>query len=313
MTITQLHYVLAVAEYQNFTKAAQKVFVTQPTLSMQIQKLEEELEVQIFDRTKKPIELTEVGKKIVTQARNIVNESDRIQDIVHQQKGFIGGEFKLGIIPTIMPTLLPMFLTNFIKKYPKVKLKIEELNTEAIIERLQDGHLDAAIAATPLEQENIKEKPLYYEPFVAYTPPGHRLSKKDKVKPEELEVDDILLLEDGHCFKEGILNICKSHQNTEKSSFHLESGSFETLIKLSNEGLGMTLLPYLHTLDLSEKENKNLRMFEEPSPAREVSLIYHKSELKMQIIEALQEIISGVVRGAVTFQNIKIISPLQKK
>ena len=178
MTITQLHYVLAVAEYQNFTKAAQKVFVTQPTLSMQIQKLEEELDVQIFDRTKKPIELTEVGRKIVTQARNIVNESDRIQDIVHQQKGFIGGEFKLGIIPTIMPTLLPMFLTNFIKKYPKVKLKIEELNTEAIIERLQDGHLDAAIAATPLELENIKEKPLYYEPFVAYTPPGHRLSKK---------------------------------------------------------------------------------------------------------------------------------------
>ncbi|MBW2960514.1 hydrogen peroxide-inducible genes activator [Mesonia aestuariivivens] len=312
MTITQLHYVLAVAENQNFTKAAQKVFVTQPTLSMQIQKLEDELEVQIFDRSKKPIELTEVGKKIVFQARNIVNESDRIQDIVDQQKGFIGGEFRLAIIPTIMPTLLPMFLTNFIKKYPKVKLKIEELHTEAIIEKLEDGHLDAAIAATPLEHETIKERVLYYEPFVAYTPPGHRLSKQQKIKPEELDVDDILLLEDGHCFKENILNICKSNKNADHSSFQLESGSFETLIKLANEGLGMTLLPYLHTLDLPEKENNNLRMFEEPSPAREVSLIFNKSELKMQIIDALQDIISGVVRGAVAFQNVKIVSPLQK-
>lgn len=149
MTITQLYYVLAVAENQNFTKAAEKCFVTQPTLSMQIQKLEEQLEVQIFDRSKKPIELTAIGKKIVTQARTIVNESYRIQDIVDQQKGFIGGEFKLGIIPTIMPTLLPMFLKTFIKKYPKVKLKIEELTTEEIIEQLKDGHLDAAIAADP--------------------------------------------------------------------------------------------------------------------------------------------------------------------
>lgn len=313
MTITQLHYVLAVAEHQNFTKAAQKVFVTQPTLSMQIQKLEEELEVQIFDRSKKPIELTEVGKKIVFQARNIVNESDRIQDIVDQQKGFIGGEFRLGIIPTIMPTLLPMFLTNFIKKYPKVKLKIEELHTEAIIEKLQDGHLDAAIAATPLEHETIKERVLYYEPFVAYTPPGHRLSKEQKIKPEELDIDDILLLEDGHCFKEGILNICKTNKDADNASFQLESGSFETLIKLANEGLGMTLLPYLHTLELPEKESNNLRMFEEPSPAREVSLIYNKSELKMQIIEALHQIISGVVRGAVAFNNVKIVSPLQQK
>jgi LysR family hydrogen peroxide-inducible transcriptional activator len=133
MTITQLQYVLAVAEYKNFTLAAEKCFVTQPTLSMQIQKVEEELDIQIFDRTKKPIQLTEIGQKIVNQAKNIVNEADRIKDIVDQQKGFIGGEFRLGIIPTIMPTLLPMFLKNFIKKYPKVKLIIEELNTEDII------------------------------------------------------------------------------------------------------------------------------------------------------------------------------------
>ena len=174
MTITQLHYVLAVAEYQNFTKAAEKCFVTQPTLSMQIQKLEDQLKVQIFDRSKKPIELTEVGRKIVNQAKNIVNEADRINDIVDQQKGFIGGEFRLGIIPTVMPTLLPMFLKTFIKRYPKVKLKIEELTTEEIIQRIKDGHLDAAIAATPLKQEQIKERVLFYEPFVGYVPQNHR-------------------------------------------------------------------------------------------------------------------------------------------
>ncbi len=312
MTITQLRYVLAVAEHQNFTKAAEKTFVTQPTLSMQIQKLEEELDILIFDRSKKPIELTEVGRKLVQQARNIVNESERIQDIVDQQKGFIGGEFKLGVIPTVMPTLLPMFLHNFIKKYPKVKLKIEELTTEAIIEQLQDGHLDAAIAATPLQNENIKERVLYYEPFVGYIPPSHRLNKKNKIDVADLDIDDMLLLEDGHCFRDGIINLCKTTKSYDDDHFQLESGSFETLIKLSNEGLGMTLLPYLHTLDINNKEKANLHYFNEPSPAREVSLIYHKSELKMQIIEALHTTIAGVVKGAITFQNVQIISPLSK-
>lgn len=313
MTITQLQYVLAVAEHQNFTKAAQKVFVTQPTLSMQIQKLEDELDIQIFDRSKKPIQLTETGRKIVNQARNIVNESERIQDIVDQQKGFIGGEFRLGVIPTIMPTLLPMFLTNFIKKYPKVKLKIEELNTEAIIEKLKEGHLDAAIAATPLELPGIKEQVLYYEPFVAFIPESHRLSKHDKLEVEDLNVDDMLLLEDGHCFKDGILNLCKASRNYEGDNFQLESGSFETLIKLSNEGLGMTLLPYLHTLDVHDRDKPKLKMFKEPIPAREVSLIFNKSELKIQIIDAMQKTIAGVVKGAIAFQNVKIISPVSNR
>ena len=312
MTITQLKYVLAVAEHQNFTKAAEKCFVTQPTLSMQIQKLEDQLNVQIFDRSKKPIELTDVGRKIVFQSRNIVNEADRIQDIVDQQKGFIGGEFKLGIIPTIMPTLLPMFLKTFITRFPKVKLKIEELTTEEIIQRINDGHLDAAIVSTPLQNETIKERVLYFEPFVGYIPEEHRLYNKTKIEVSDLEIDDMLLLEDGHCFRDGVINLCKAFKNHEDDNFQLESGSIEMLVKLSNEGLGMTLLPYLHTLDIGEKEKRNLRHFNNPSPAREVSLIYHKSELKMQIIEALQTVISGIIRGAIAFQNVEIVSPITK-
>jgi len=313
MTITQLQYVLAVAEHKNFTLAAEKCFVTQPTLSMQIQKIEEELNVLIFDRSKKPIQLTDIGQKIVNQAKNIVNEAGKIKDIVEYQKGFIGGEFRLGIIPTITPTLLPMFLNNFIKKYPKVKLIVEELNTDEIILRLKNGHLDAAIAATPLEDEKIKEIVLYYEPFVAYIPSDHIASQKKEIEISDLNLDAILLLQDGHCFRDSILNLCKNQEIATRNTFQLESGSFETLIKLADEGLGTTLLPYLHTLDLKEKDKLKLRHFKEPKPAREVSLIYPKSELKIHIIDALRNTISGVVKGAITFHNVQIISPIQKK
>tara|TARA_R110001632_G_scaffold10289_4_gene38273 strand:+ start:4456 stop:5394 length:939 start_codon:yes stop_codon:yes gene_type:complete len=312
MTITQLQYVLAVAEYQNFTLAAEKSFVTQPTLSMQVQKLEDELDILIFDRSKKPITITEVGAKIVAQAKNIVNEANRIKDIVDQEKGFIGGEFTLGIIPTIMPTLLPMFLRTFIKKYPKVNLIIKEQNTENLIRNLQDGHIDAAIAATPLEIEFIKERPLYYEPFVGYVPPNHRLGRIAELVPEDLEIADVLLLRDGHCFRDGVINLCNASKNYQEEHFQLQSGSFETLINLSNEGLGMTLLPFLNTIELDDKKKQNLKFFKNPSPAREVSLIYHKSELKIQISEALYDVIASVVRGAIAFQDVKIISPLNK-
>ncbi len=312
MTITQLQYVLAVAEYQNFTLAAEKSFVTQPTLSMQVQKLEDELDVLIFDRSKKPISVTDVGKKIVSQAKVIVNEAGRIKDIVDQDKGYIGGDFILGIIPTIMPTLLPMFLKTFIKKYPKVNLIIKEQSTESLIKNLQDGHLDAAIAATPLEIEFIKERPLYYEPFVAYITPEHRLRDAKELTVEDLDVSDILLLQDGHCFRDGVLNLCKTPKKLGEEHFKLQSGSFETLINLSNEGLGMTLLPYLNSMELNTENKKNVKYFKEPSPAREVSIIFHKNELKIQITEALRDVITSIVKGAITFQDVKIISPLNK-
>ena len=313
MTITQLQYVLAVAEHKNFTLAAEKCFVTQPTLSMQIQKVEEELNIQIFDRTKKPIQLTDIGQKIVNQAKNIVNEADRMKDIVEQQKGFIGGEFKLGIIPTVMPTLLPMFLNTFVKKYPKVKLIIEELNTDDIILRLKNGNLDAAIAATPLNEEKLKEIVIYYEPFVAYIPEKHRIADKKEIEVSDLNLDEILLLQDGHCFRDGILNLCKNQDVAPVNNFQIQSGSFETLIKLADEGLGLTLLPYLHTLDLKEKDKLKLKHFKDPKPAREISLIFPKTELKIQIIDALRQSISGVIRGAIAFQNVEIISPIIKK
>ncbi|WP_445382543.1 hydrogen peroxide-inducible genes activator [Robiginitalea sp. IMCC43444] len=312
MTITQLQYVLAVAEYRNFTVAAEKSFVTQPTLSMQVQKLEDELDIQIFDRSKKPISITEAGQKIVDQARNIVNEAARIKDIVDQEKGFIGGTYTLGIIPTVMPTLLPMFLKTFINSYPKVQLMIKEQSTESLIKNLREGHLDAAIAATPLGIDDLVERPLYYEPFVAYVPESHRLSQSGKLRPEDLDINDILLLEDGHCFRDGVINLCKAGFNASQDHFQLQSGSFETLLNLADEQMGMTLLPYLHTLGLDEKRKNRLKYFQEPPPAREVSLIYHKKELKQQITAAIRETIAAVVRGAIVFQDVRIINPSKK-
>jgi len=175
MTLTQLEYTLAVADEGNFTNAAEKCFVTQPTLSMQVQKLEEELGVKLFNRNTKPISLTQIGQKIIIQAKTIVEESRRMEDIVAMEKGEVKGTFKLGIIPTVMPTLLPLFLHTFIKKYPKVNLKIEDLTTSFIEEKLTQGKLDAGIAATPLENPKLIEKPLYYEPFVGYIPKSHSL------------------------------------------------------------------------------------------------------------------------------------------
>ncbi|WP_127141533.1 LysR substrate-binding domain-containing protein [Flagellimonas marinaquae] len=312
MTITQLQYVLAVAEHKNFTLAAEKSFVTQPTLSMQVQKLEDELDILIFDRSKKPITITEVGKKIVAQAKNIVAEAERIKDIVDQDKGYIGGDYTLGIIPTVMPTLLPMFLNAFIKKYPKVNLIIKEQSTQTMIKNILDGHLDAGIAATPLEIEFIKERPLYYEPFVGYVPKNHRLAAEEQLTTEHLDVSDVLLLQDGHCFREGVINLCKASQNLSGEHFKIESGSFETLVSLADEGMGMTLLPYLNTLHLDKQKTVNLKSFKNPVPAREISMIYHKSELKIQITDALREVVSSIVRGAIAFQDVKIISPLAK-
>ncbi len=307
MTLTQLQYTLAVAEEGNFTLAAEKCFVTQPTLSMQVQKLEDELGVKLFNRNTKPIALTPIGEKILSQAKIIVEEAKRMTDIVAMEKGVIGGDFKLGIIPTIMPTLLPMFLNTFIKKFPKVNLKIQELNTAAIIDELLQGKLDAGIAATPLSIVKIIEKPLYYEPFVGYTPPSHPLAKLKTLEVEDIEKMDVLVLEDGHCFREHVLNLCQTTRISK--SFDIKSGSFETLVHLANEGMGMTLLPYLHTCNLSEQNSKNLRHFNSPEPAREISVIYSKIQLKLPVIEALSEVIEGVIRGAIKFENIKVVTP----
>ena len=308
MTITQLKYTLAVAEHGNFTTASEKCFVTQPTLSMQVQKLEEELGVTIFNRSTKPLQVTEVGEKVLNQARKIIEESTRMNDVISEEKGVIGGTLKVGIIPTVTSTLLPLFLNIFTKKHKNVDLKIEEFNTETIIQKLEDNTIDCAIAATPLSNNKIVERPLYYEPFVAYVPKHHSLSGNKYLEIDDLTNGDLLILQDGHCFRNQVLNLC-SLEDLNKQ-YELKSGSFETLINLSNNGPWMTIIPYLHSNNLSPKNIENVIPFQDPAPAREISMIYSKSQLKLPVINALMSNISSVIRGQIKYNDIKIMSPI---
>ena len=308
MTITQLKYTLAVAEHGNFTTASDKCFVTQPTLSMQVQKLEEELGVVIFNRSTKPLQVTDIGKKVLFQAKKIVEESSRMNDVVSEEKGIIGGTLKVGIIPTVSSTLLPLFLNIFLKKHKNVEIKIEEFNTETINQKLEDNTIDCAIAATPLNNSTIIERPLYYEPFIAYVPEHHFLAGNKTLGVDDLSNGDILILKDGHCFRNQVLNLC-SFEDLNKQ-YELKSGSFETLINLSNNGPWMTIIPYLHSNNLSPKNLENIIPFEEPSPAREISMIYSKSQLKLPVINALTSTISSVIRGQIKYNDIKIMSPV---
>jgi LysR family hydrogen peroxide-inducible transcriptional activator len=289
MTITQLQYIIAVDTHRHFARAAESCFVTQPTLSMQIHKLEEELGVTIFDRSRKPLQPTDIGTQILEQARVVISEEKRIDEIIQQHKGEIAGNFKLAILPTVATTLLPRFLKCFISQYPKVNLQSEELQTMVILERLKNGLLDAAILATPLNHDGIMEKPLYYEPFMGYTPMGHRLFKEKFLDNTDLNPEDILLLHEGHCFRDSVINLCGSlFDKKNNEGVKLESGSFETLIKLSKQGFGMTLIPYLKSIELKEIEPEGtIKPFSRPQPTREISIIHHRTHLKISIIEAL--------------------------
>lgn len=293
MTITQLEYIIAVDNHRHFARAAASCFVTQPTLSMQIHKLEEELGVTIFDRSRKPLQPTDIGVQILQQARIVVNEEKRIEEIIQTHKGEIAGDFKLAVIPTVASSLLPRFLKCFLKDYPKVSLQIEELQTKVIIERLKNGTLDAGIMATPLSLDGIIEKNLYYEPFMAFIPKEHRLFKEKFIDNTDILASDILLLHEGHCFRNSVLNICKSlFDKNNPRNIQLESGSFETLIRLSKQGFGMTLIPYLTSIDMKNNElPESIKPLSRPQPLREISVVHHRTHLKISIIEALTKCI----------------------
>lgn len=274
---------------------------------MQVQKLEEELGVTIFNRSTKPLQVTEVGEKVLFQARKIVEESSRMNDVISEEKGVIGGTLKVGIIPTVSSTLLPLFLNIFIKKHKNVDLKIEEYNTDTLTKKLEDNSIDCAIAATPLNNSKIIERPLFYEPFIAYVPEHHFLSGNKSLKIDDLSNSDLLILEDGHRFRNQVLNLCSIDDINKQ--YELKSGSFETLINLSNNGPWMTIIPYLHSNNLSSNNIQNIIPFEDPAPAREISMIYSKSQLKLPVINALMDTISSVIRGQIKYNDIKIMSP----
>lgn len=296
MTITQLEYAVALDTYGSFVAAAEKRNVTQPTLSMQIQKLEDELGVKLFDRSSQPIKATAQGKKIIEQARVILRESERIYEFIRDEKGEVEGTLRLGIIPTIAPYLIPLFIRSVAEKYPKLHLEIAELTTSVIIERLKNNQLDCGILATPLDEPELIEKPLYYEPFVVYVSASNPLAKKAVLSAGDVNADDIWLMNEGHCFRTQVLQICHDRKKLkENRSFTYEAGSLETLKRLVEINNGYTLLPELSVKDFGMKQMKMVRYFKSPEPVREISLVIGKNFIKNAVAEALSAEIQATV------------------
>jgi LysR family hydrogen peroxide-inducible transcriptional activator len=311
MTFTQLEYIIAVDNSRHFAKAAAQCFVTQPTLSMQIQKLEEELGVKIFDRSKQPVVPTQAGAAIISQARKIITECRTIQEVVQIQKGILHGQLAIGIIPTLAPYLLPLFVSSFTQKYPNVKLVINELTTELILSRLREGRIDAGILVTPLQETGINEDPLFYEELVAYVSKNNAAYKKNYVLAADIDPDKLWLLEEGHCFRSQIVNLCELRkQSKEGSHFEYEAGSIETLRRLVDTNDGITIIPELATLDMTVKQQKHLRYFKSPAPVREVSIVTHRNYVKQRFLQALKEEILASIPDKMEKNRKKKVIPV---
>ncbi len=296
MTFVQLEYIVAIDTHQHFAKAAQHCFVTQPTLSMQVHKLEQELGIKIFDRSKQPVIPTTAGVEIIAQARKILAERDTMTDIIQARKGIMTGELKIGVIPTLAPYLLPLFIASFTRKYPLIKLVIHEMTTDLVISRLREGRIDVGILVTPLNEKGINEHVLFYEELLVYVSRKNAAYRKTYVLPQDIDPNKLWLLEEGHCFRSQIVNLCELRRAShEGSHFEYEAGSLETLRRLVELNDGVTILPELAGLHLTGKQAEQLRHFKRPSPMREISLVVHRDFVKKRLIDALkQEVIAAI-------------------
>ncbi len=311
MNLQQLEYIVAVHTLKHFSAAAAKCNVTQPTLSMMIQKLEEELDVKIFDRSKQPVQTTEIGQTVIDQARMILGEAGNLKKLVAQQKGTISGELRIGIIPTLAPYLLPLFLNQFLKKYPLLKLKISELTTDQIIERLNAQHLDAGILATPLKNPTLQELPLFYEQFVVYASQAEKMMKKKYLLAADIDVNRLWLLEEGHCLRSQVVNLCElKRKEALLQNLDYEAGSIETLRKMVDLNNGITILPELALRDLTKAQMKNIRYFKSPAPVREVSIVTYRYFVKYHLIEALKKEILANIPKEMTIQGKHDVTPI---
>ncbi|MGI6574025.1 MAG: hydrogen peroxide-inducible genes activator [Fermentimonas sp.] len=308
MNIQQLEYIIAVDNYRHFSKAAEASFVTQPTLSMMIQKLEEELEVKIFDRSQLPVQPTEIGRRIINQARVAVAQVNRITEIVQEEKGIVKGVFRLGIIPTVAPYLLANLMQVHRERNLDVRIMISELTTNQILKGLSNDSLDGAILATPLKEPAIKERPLYYERFFAYVSPMERsLYAKTALEERDLSTVRMWLLDEVHCFRTQILHLCnqRGHRGKSSSIFSYEAGSINTLIHIVDQNDGITVIPEMALSNLSETQKKNVRPFKNSTPVREISLITRKEYFRERLINIIVDEVKAAVPKSLQDEAMK--------
>jgi LysR family hydrogen peroxide-inducible transcriptional activator len=288
ITLTQLEYIVAVDTYRHFGKAAEQCFITQPTLSMQIKKLEEDLGVIIFDRSKQPLIPTDVGQRIVDQARVVLMQTEELKNVIKDHKNQVSGVLRIGIIPTLAPYLLPLFIGRYKKAYPDIIIRVEERTTQHIIELLHKDLLDVGILVTPLKEDKIIEKPVFYEEMLVYAHPAHPIHALKEITPRDIATPDIWLLSDGHCFRNQVVNLCSYMSGAGGSlPFQFEAGSLETILKLVDREGGLTLIPELAKMEMSDDRRKNILSFTNLSPLREVSLVYSRLFAKHKLINLL--------------------------
>ncbi|MFO8030484.1 MAG: LysR substrate-binding domain-containing protein [Cyclonatronaceae bacterium] len=293
MNIQQLTYIIAIDRFRHFARAAEHCRVTQPTLSTMLNRLEEELGVKVFDRSRAPVMPTETGKRIIAQARRILEEVDHLHSLAGEMSDQVEGELRLGVIPTVAPFLLPLFLQDILDTYPKLRITINELTTGEIVVQLKSNMIDAGILATPLGQDTIREIPLYTEPFVVYRSkklPPLKNKKRQQVRPEELDLDRLWLLEEGHCLRSQIAALCElKKQNRSYSNLVYEAGSIDSLKRLVDSNEGITILPTLSIREFSDKELESVQYFRDPVPARQISIVTYRHHLKERIVDVLKE------------------------
>lgn len=296
MTLTQIEYIVAVERNGSFVTAAEKCFVTQPTLSMQIQKLEEELGIKIFDRNHHPIVATDMGKKILEQAKKVIFERDKIDELIMMQKDELIGSLNIAIIPTVASSIVPSTLKSFVKKYPKLDITLNEMTTAQIVSKLKEGELDFGILSTPLYEKSLKENILYHEPYVLYAAKGHKLLQKKEIAPEDLDPNEIWSLGDEHCMRFQIINLCGKQKFVGANNpFTYNSGSIMSLIRMVDLNGGYTILPELSIADASDDMKDRIRPFKNPVPVREVSLVTNKYFTKNKLSIAFTEsLLSGI-------------------
>lgn len=295
MTLTQLNYILALDRCRNFAQAARECFVTQPTLSMQIQKLEDYLQIIIFDRSKSPVEPTPMGKKVLEYARKVMRGAQELEELSKSLRGEVSGEFILAVIPTLAPSILPLFIQEFVKKYPKVELKIYEYQTEEIIRLLKDGKIDGAVLAAPLEEKDLFEEHLFYEPFRIFFSPEHELLKKKYIDEKDLDIRQAWLLKEGHCLRAQALQLCQYDKVGSHRHLHFEAGSLETLVNMVKSTQGFTVLPHLTAINLNTVDQKLIRDFKNHLPVRDVCFVTGPLSMKKSIEKALIEVIIAKV------------------
>ena len=297
ISVTQMEYILAVAKERNFRRAAASCHVTQPTLSLQIQKFEEEIGTPVFDRSHSPVQPTRLGTLLIQQIQEAYTETRRIQEIIDKDSGKVTGELRVGVIPTVAPYLIPLFIGQLHKNYPDLELSISEKTTENCLLALDSEEIDAAILATKEDRKKYQQDNLYSEDLLLYVNSNHKFAKNKSIHADELEHCDIWLLEEGHCLKDDIIKACRlrEEKGNKPKSLNLKVGSLEALRYLVEENFGYTLLPRLSTKKLQRTKKAVVRELSKPVPSRTVNITRRKRALKNAAVDALKESILKTV------------------